>query len=184
MFYKLSNTANLSDLEDFIEVKFEFPNIYRPSPIINGLKESNIPVITMDNPNKIRYGIWGMLPDELEDNWEVYQNLTNTLNINLDNLESSGSGHKEALDERRCLLIVTGFFTSIIYEGKLIPHHVHLPNHRPFCLAGVYSRLQDGFLTCSLLVDQTKSAMATIPNIFKYEPLIVNKKKLRLMANR
>lgn len=176
MFYKLSNTAKLSELEDFIEVKFEFPNIYKPNPIINGLNESNIPVITMEDLSKVRYGIWGMLPVDLEDNWDVFQNLTNTLNVQIDNLEESSSFYTEALDKRRCLLIVTGFFTSIIYEGKLIPYHVHMPNYRPFGLAGVYSRLEDGFLTCSLLIDQKKSALSNLPNMFEYEPIVVNKK--------
>ena len=175
MFYKLSNTAKLSDFEHEFGLQFEYPNVYKPEYIINGLRESNIPVITMNDPKKIRYAIWGLLPSSFEDNWRVYQDLTNTLNVDLKNLDQYNSIYAEALNERRCLVVVTGFFTSALYNGKMYPYHIHLANHNPFCIAGIYNQWEDGFITCSILVNKVNNSLEKIPNIFDYEPVVISK---------
>ncbi|MGJ8592603.1 MAG: SOS response-associated peptidase family protein [Aquaticitalea sp.] len=172
MFYKLSNTATLENIEKEFNLKFEYPNLYRPSTVINGLEESILSMITMENPDKLSYGIWGLLPSELEDNWKVFQNLTNTLNINVEHLDPHNDLYSEALDYRRCIIVITGFYTSALHDGKMYPHHVHLKDHRPFGVAGVYNQLGDGFITTSILVSKTKNSMRRIPNMLPYKPVI------------
>ncbi|MEO6347564.1 MAG: SOS response-associated peptidase family protein [Aquaticitalea sp.] len=139
MFYKLSNTAQRKEIELEFNVAFEFPNLYKPSPVINGLQESLLPIITLEHPDQVQYAIWGLLPKSLEENWEIFQHLTNTLNINIEHLDANDPLYSEALDHRRCMVITTGFFTSALYKGKMYPYHVYLPKHRPFCIAGVYN---------------------------------------------
>lgn len=172
MFYKLSNTASLNEIEDEFNAKFEFPNLYRPTSVINGLEESTLAIITAKNPDQIRFGIWGMLPQSLKENWKIFQNLTNTLNINADHLDLNDSLYMEALERRRCIVITTGFFTSGLYKGKIYPHHVYLTDHQPFGIAGVYNKLKDGFLTFSILIKKTHNELGEIPNILHYKPLI------------
>lgn len=172
MFYKLSNIASRQDIERKFEVTFEYSRLYTPSPIINGLEESNLPIITMSHPNTVKIGIWGMLPQDFEDNWKVYQNLSNTLNINVEHIDFSNPLYSEALDARRCTIIVTGFFTSVLYDGMMFPHYVHLKNHQPFGIAGLYNQLDDGFITCSILIDKTDQKGSYIPNMLKYSPLV------------
>lgn len=172
MFYKLSNTAQRKDIEDEFEVTFEFPRLYRPATVINGLKESTLPIITMDNPTKVNYAIWGLLPQTLEENWEVFQRLTNTLNINYEVLHFEDNLYSDALNNRRCLIITTGFFTSALHNGKMYPFHVYLKNHKPFCIAGVYNQLNDGFITCSILIKKTANELGAIPNFLSYAPVI------------
>lgn len=176
MFYKLSNTASSKEIESEFEVPFEFPNLYKPSPVINGLQESILPIITADIPHKIQFGIWGLLPKSLEDNWEIFQHLTNTLNINIEHLDADDPLYSDALDKRRCLVIATGFFTSALYKGKMYPYHVYLENYRPFCIAGVYNKLIDGFITCSILIRKTSGTLGEIPNLLDYKPVIFDKR--------
>lgn len=176
MFYKLSNTAHRKEIEKEFNVTFEFPKLYKPSSFINGLEESNLPIITMENTDKVSFGIWGLLPQELEDNWKVYQNLTNTLNINVEQLDSNNSLYSKALDSRRCIIIITGFFTSAMHEGKIYPHHVYLKGHKSFAIAGVYNQLKDGFITCSILIKRTTNTMKEIPNVLSYIPVIIDVK--------
>ncbi len=172
MFYKLSNTATINEIEEEFQAKFEFPNLYEPSAVINGLDESTLPIITSNNLKQIRFGIWGMLPQSLEENWKVFQNLTNTLNINVEHLDWDDFLYAEALDRRRCIIITTGFFTSALFNGKVYPHYVYLDDHRPFAVAGVYNQLDDGFLTCSVLIKKTHDELGKIPNLLHYKPLI------------
>jgi putative SOS response-associated peptidase YedK len=175
MFYKLSNTAEKDVIENEFNVKFEFSKLYRPIPIINGLKESNLSIITMDQPSTVKIGIWGILPQDLEDNWKVYQNLTNTLNINVEHLDIENSLYSQAFDCRRCIIIINGFFTSAMDDGKMYPYHVHLKDHTPFAVAGIYNQLEDGFITCSILINKTSEAMTHVPNMLSYIPVIFNK---------
>lgn len=175
MFYKLSNTASREEIEEELKVKFEFPNLYKPVPVINGLEESTLPIVTNDDPEKVSYAIWGLLPETLEENWDIFQKLTNTLNINVEQQGVDNNLFSEALDKRRCLIITTGFFTTALHEGKMYPHHVYLKNHKPFCIAGVYNRLDDGFITCSILIKKTHNELGEIPNLLASKPVIFDK---------
>ena len=172
MFYKLSNTAKKEDIEEEFKVQFEFPNLYTPNIVINGLEESTLPIITIDNQKKVSYGIWGLMPRSLEDTWKVFQSVTNTLNIHIDHLDLKENLYNEALNKRRCLIIATGFFTSAIYNGKMYPHHVYLKDHKPFCIAGIYNQLEDGFLTCSILIKKTNDSLKKIPNFLEHKPVV------------
>ncbi|MCK7591807.1 SOS response-associated peptidase [Subsaxibacter sp. CAU 1640] len=184
MFYRLSNTAQREDIEKEFDVKFEFPKLYKPATVINGLEESTLSIITMDNPQKVSYAIWGLLPQTLEENWDVFQKLTNTLNINFEGLNFDDNLYSDALDNRRCLIITTGFFTSALHHGKMYPFHVYLKNHRPFCIAGVYNRLSDGFLTCSILIKKTTNELDEIPNLLSYKPVIFDEENSHFWLNR
>ena len=184
MFYKLSNTAQKKTIEKELKATFEFSNLYKPTPLINGLKESNLPIITMDDSTVIKIGIWGLLPHDLEDNWQVYQNLTNTLNINIDQIDLKNPLYSNVFESRRCIVIVTGFFTSALQEGKIYPYHVHLKEHKPFAIAGVYNQLADGFISCSILVNNSSESMKNVPNMLAYEPIILEKDNLNLWLNK
>lgn len=184
MFYKLSNTAQRKEIEEEFGVTFEFPKLYRPATVINGLKESNLPIITMEDPTKVGYAIWGLLPQTLEENWDVFQKLTNTLNINVEGLNFKDSLFSEALDNRRCLIVATGFFTSALHEGKMYPYHVYLKDHKPFSIAGVYNQLDDGFMTCSILIKRTSNELGEIPNLLAYKPVIFDKKDRKHWLNK
>ncbi len=176
MFYKLSNTAQRQEIEHEFDAIFEYPKLYKPSPVINGLEESVLPIITIEDPQKINYAIWGLLPESLEENWEVFQEFTNTLNINIDHLDSNDILFSDALDHRRCLIVSTGFFTTALQDGKMYTHHVYLNEHKPFCIAGVYNRLDDGFFTCSILIKKTNNELGEIPNMVSYKPVIFDSK--------
>ena len=172
MYYKLSNTASANEIEESFGIPMEFPKLYKQSTIINGLEESILPIITMEQSDKISFGIWGLMPQELDDNWQVFQNFTNTLNLNVEKIDHSDTLYAQALNSRRCIVITTGFFTSAIRDGKMCPYHVHLADHKPFGIAGVYNRLEDGFITCSILVNRIKNETEQIPHILSYKPVI------------
>lgn len=183
MFYKLSNTCELGDIENEFRINFQYPNLYEPQAIINGLNESNVTIITSEKEIAIDFAIWGLLPENYEDNWDTFQDFTNTLNTNIDDVNLNKDIYSKSLDERRCLIIVNGFFTSILVNGKLQMHHVHLKNHQPFCIAGIYNKTTDGFLTCSLLVTNTGLEYKHIPNLGDQKPLIFTKKDYRNWLN-
>lgn len=175
MFYKLSNTCDLKTIENAFDANFRFPNLYESKTIISGTEESNLAIITSQNPKHIDYAIWGLLPEDYDDDWNRFQNVTNTLNTIVDDLNLNEEMYLKPLEERRCLILVNGFFTSRIYNGKLRPFHVHLKDHKPFCVAGIYNKLNDGFLTCSLLILKHSSNLNNLPHLGSQRPLIFRK---------
>ncbi|MBO3100144.1 SOS response-associated peptidase family protein [Gelidibacter pelagius] len=179
MFYKISNIANRNSIEEKFHVRFEFPNLYKPQGVIDGLKESTISVVTISDPDKATYAIWGLLPENFEDNWSVFQDVVNTLNVKLETLENSSGIYSNLLQNRRCVIIATGFFTTWLTNGTVERCHVHLPDYEPFAIAGVFNELSDGFITCSLVVTEISESFKDIPNISNLKPLVLNDSELK-----
>lgn len=173
MYYKVSNTATRNVIENEFGVALKYPRLHLPSPVINGLDEEVLSVITEEHQNLVNIAIWGMLPNNYTGDWETYQQIENTLNIPLNKLNNNsvpllGYGCK------RCLIIVTGYFVSHLHRGELYPYYVHLPRNKPFMIGGLYTTLHDGFLTAGILVGKgTNGISQDIHNLGLQAPLII-----------
>ncbi|MCK0124416.1 SOS response-associated peptidase [Gelidibacter sp. F2691] len=180
MFYKISNIANKDVIERKFHVTFQFPNLYEPQKLIEGLKESTVAVITNAEPHKVTYAIWGLLPENFEDNWSVFQDVFNTLNVRMETLQSGNEIYNNALKQRRCVVLSTGFYTTLLSQGSVERCLVHLPNYEPFPIAAIYNELSDGFVTCSLVLINSNDSFKNIPNISELKPLVLNDTELKL----
>ncbi|WP_179351982.1 SOS response-associated peptidase family protein [Winogradskyella vidalii] len=173
MFYKLSNTIDLLKIESAFDAHFKYPSLYETNPIINGLYEQSLPVITKENPDQINYAIWGMVPQNYKDGWDSFQKLSNTLNIPLSKVNTLGWVHS-LLNQQRCVIIVSGFFTSYVFNGEVYPYYVYSIDHKPFALAGVYSILNDGFLSVSLISSTKQNELKHIHNLGEDFPIALS----------
>ena len=151
---------------------FKYPNIYRPRLLINGLDEASIPVIIKERPGHIDYAIWGLLPEHYRDDWYIFQNSLNTLNIAPEMIGQDG-WIRDTLVNRRCMILVSGFFVMHLYEGELYPYFVRMRSGEAFALAGIYNVLDDGFVTASLLLGSPNHLIEKINNIGKGMPIIL-----------
>ena len=61
MYFKISNTAKMKEIERDLNALFKYPNLYTPQVVISGLTEVSIPIVTMDEPNTISLAIWGFI---------------------------------------------------------------------------------------------------------------------------
>ena len=175
MYYKLSNIAERRVLEREFGIPLEYANLYKPAQVINGLNEETLLVITSENKECISPAIWGILPEEFTDDWNIFQNISNTLNLG-ENDFYEDSWYSKAFSQRRCLVIITGFFTAFLHKGTIYPYYVKRRDDNPFCLAGIYNRLEDGFLTCSIITCQANGFTKKIQNLGYQMPLILRKK--------
>lgn len=172
MYYKISNTAKKEQIESWTNSIFKYPHLYEPQLLINGLNEVSIPLITMENPKELALAIWGMLPEKYMEDWTIFQSTTNTLNLHEESMNSD-LWYANTLKHRRCLIPVTGFFTSYLKEGEVYPYYISLSSGKPFYLAGVYNTLEDGFITCSILVGKANTLIKKFQNVVDCMPLIV-----------
>lgn len=171
MYYNLSNIASVDEMKSLFDVTFKYPDIYLKRPLINGLNEELLPIITDKNIHEIDFGIWGILPEDYKEDWGVFQKTMNTLNLSLSDLDSSD---RFSLN-RRCIIIVTGFFLSYIYKGEIYPFYTYQKSKAPFALGGVYNTTYDGYITCSMLLTKISSKASKHHNIGKLMPLAISK---------
>lgn len=174
MYHKLSNTASKTTLEKEFNRPFKHPNLFQKQVLINGIDEVTIPIISMEEADLMVPAIWGLLPEGFKDDWGVFQDIFNSLNLNIHSL-SNPSWYSDALLQRRCLIPVTGFFTSYLIDGILYPYYFHRRSGLPFCLTGIYNKLDDGFLTCSIITTHTNQNLKAIQNIDGTVPMMLPK---------
>lgn len=176
MIYKLSNEASKEEIEKEFEIPFKYPNLYRPNPVINGFHETNLSVVTMENQKEISLAIWGLMPQDFKEDWQIFQDNANTLNVQLEELESI-AWMKESFKQRRCLIIVTGFYTHVLENGNTSSYHIYQASKKPFYIAGTYNMLDDGFLCTAITVGQTDKFISSYHNISNRAPVIVPKEQ-------
>ncbi len=175
MYYKISNTAGRKVLEEALSRPLKYPLLHEKKVMINGMDEATIPIVAMHGKGKITPAIWGLLPNGYKEDWSIFQNLCNTLNIPFEAM-SNNSWHSSSLAEKRCLIPITGFYTSYVQNGIVYPSLVSKTNGKPFCLAGIYSILEDGFLTCSIITCKADKLIQDVHNIGHTMPKILSGK--------
>jgi putative SOS response-associated peptidase YedK len=170
MNYKLSNIASKTTLELNFGLPLKYPNIYKSRLVIDGLKEQSVAIITMNEPNYITEGIWGILPQNFEGDWEKFQQLKTTLHTNKNEI-STNVLYKEALEKRRCLILVTGFYIHQLIDNEIKTYLVEKDNAAPFALAGIYNILEDGFVTSTVINTEMNDLLSSEENLYDYMPL-------------
>lgn len=173
MFYRLSNTASTKSIESELGISFKYPQLYTPRSLINGLEENAVPLVTMESPKQISFGIWGILPEDYGEEWADFQNAHNTLNLSHDECFESDIWYSRAISNRRCLIVATGFFTFYLNEGEIFPFYVHHPRDKPLTIGGVYNQLEDGFITCAILVSESMELVEKLENLDNGMPLVL-----------
>lgn len=176
MFYKLSQNIPQHAINDEFKLPLKFPNLYENEIIINGLDESNLWLITEDDRKIISLGIWGIMPRKFSGDWQTYQQTNNSLNQYINTLKTSLDHNM--FQYKKCVVIVTGFFTSFVKNGEIYTYYVYQKNASPFLLAGIYNTLDDGYNTCSLLLTKANTFISKINNVNNCMPLIVDKNKI------
>lgn len=173
MYYRFSNTASTSVLEKTLGKTFKYPHLHRQKILINGFDEAVIPVVTMYEPDLMLPAIWGILPNGHQGDWNVFQNLCNTLNVPLKSMDTNLWYAKSLLD-KRCLIPATGFFTSYLKDRIIYPFYVTRANGMPFCFAGIYTILDDGFITCAIITCHADNTVKKVHNLGQTMPLVLD----------
>ena len=161
-------------IEREFKMTFKFPNLYQPEVVINGSEESIVSVITSDNPTILNYAIWGLLPVSYKEDWINFQSVFNSLTVNRDEVVTS-TLYKDSFYSSRCIVVATGFVISHMHEGTIHPYLVFHKEEKPFGMAGVCTTLEDGFITCALVMKESSHFVKKIQNLNDKMPLVLNK---------
>ncbi|MFC6825405.1 SOS response-associated peptidase [Halopelagius fulvigenes] len=94
-----------------------------------------LPVVTDDAPEEMRFLKWGLMPG-----WADDRSVGSTLiNARAETVREKPS-FREAFERRRCLVVADGFYEWTARDGERRPYRVAFEDDRPFAMAGLWER--------------------------------------------
>ena len=165
----------VSKIEKRFNKPFETPENYLPNEKYNGFSHPNNAIITNDNPGKISFGKWGLIPK-----WAKEQSFAkNTLNARIETIETLPS-FKDNVNNR--CLIIANYFYEWRHEGKIKqPHIIYNQENEIFCFAGIYSDWKniandEVYRTFSIVTTEANEQMKYIHNTKMRMPVILHQR--------
>ena len=180
MCYETVLTKMKSQVQQYFQKDFVFPDEYEPYYHRSGFTHPNLQIVKMDEPNAIYPARWGYVPSWGMKDIPAFQKKYNTLNIKSETLFKGLS--KEAARNNRCLIIADGFFEPHRSGGLSIPYFCYIPSkifedgRHLFAFGGIYSELEKDTnqFTCSILTMEANPFFAEVHNIKKRQPFVLD----------
>jgi putative SOS response-associated peptidase YedK len=141
------------------------------SPMYNCAPSQNLPLITNNEPEKLNFFKWGLVPFWSKDPKIGFK----LINARSESIEEKPA-FKTAFAKRRCLIPANGFY-EWKREGKnKLPYRIFLKNDEIFAMAGIWETWKDSedktINSFSILTSTPNSLMKNIHNRM---PVILNK---------
>jgi len=138
MCFNISNTRKMIEIEArFSAVMEEDKAEWNPSPAVSGFTRPQWPVLCSDQPDKLKWGCWGLVPPWVQRQEQADDLSLKTLNARAESLLEKPSFRDSV--SRRCLVPVTGFFEPHHRRGVVYPYLFSRPGEELFALAGIFS---------------------------------------------
>lgn len=153
-----ADTKKLTEAFSGVEIPENLPPRYNVAP------SQPVAVIANNNPHKLEFFRWGLIPSWAKDPAIGSQ----MINARAETLAEKAS-FKNAYRRRRCLILADGFYewrTSPDGGGKT-PVYIHLASGQPFAFAGLWETWQtaeDTILSCTIITTSPNELMAQIHN--------------------
>lgn len=137
-----------------------FDELYKPN--YNCAPSQKLPVITNEDPGKLSFLKWGLIPSWAKDP-KIGFNLINTRAESI----SEKPSFRNAFKNRRCLVPANGFYEWKKDENKT-PYRIFLKSDELFAMAGIWETWKDGegrpVYTFSIVTTTPNALMKNIHN--------------------
>lgn len=118
-----------------IEKRFDLSDTGNYEPRYNCAPSQKLAVITNQNPDKLSFFKWGLVPS-----WAKDTAIGNKMiNAKAETITEKPS-FKNAIQQRRCLIPVDSFYE---WNKEKEPYHFFLKGEEPFALAGIWDSWKD-----------------------------------------
>ncbi len=173
--HSILNKKPKSFVEDLFSAQFQedAPSSYHH---VNGFQHPQLMVITQEEPNLIQKATWSIAPPnyfDLPDYWKTKGG--STLNTRDDSLfsERAAGWKSEAALQRKCLVLVSGYFEPHKVANVSYPYLLHRRDFELFGLVGIYTKQKDNSLTFSVLTTKADDLLSRVHNAAKRMPMSV-----------
>lgn len=131
--------------EDWEDIQKRLPATWHTS----GFSHNQLPVVTGSDDDKIQTFTWGYVPAWARDEKTKASVINRSLNTRAETM-SENKIVKTAVDGRRCLVFIDGFFEHHTIDKKTkIPFHIYRKDQDPIAVAGLWRKDTVSILTCS-----------------------------------
>ncbi|WP_413163593.1 SOS response-associated peptidase [Capilliphycus salinus ALCB114379] len=112
---------------------------------------------------------WGLIPS-----WAKDQKMgAKLINARVETVAEKPS-FRQAIRQRRCLIVADGFYEWQKIEDQKQPYYLHVENHQPFGFAGLWERWKspenEEIISCTIL---TTEANNEVRSIHHRQPIII-----------
>ncbi|MBK6330722.1 MAG: SOS response-associated peptidase [Bacteroidetes bacterium] len=134
----------------------------------NGFAHPKMPVITHDEPHRLQFFTWGLIPSWNKDQASAKKIWNTTLNARSETIFEKPS-FRYAAKHKRCLVLADGFFEFHTEGKKKQPHFIYLHEHAPFAFGGLWETWTDKqqgetIHTFSIVTTRANELVANIHN--------------------
>ena len=155
------------------QVENEFDPIFHAS----GFTFPEWPVITEEEPSKIKFLRWGLIPHWVKDMEQAKKIRAYTLNARSETVFEKPS-FRFSIHNKKCLVLSTGFFEWQDYNKKKYPYFIRVKESMIFAMAGIYSNWVDKstgeiIKTFAIITTSANPLMARIHNSKERMPVIL-----------
>lgn len=180
MCFNISITKFKEYLETRFDAKFIDQVSFEPLYHSSSFSIPYHPVITNDAPDKIQTFQWGLIPFWVKDEAKARKIKFNTFNAKAETIFEKPS-FKFSIKNKRCLILVDGFFEWHEFKGKKYPYYIKLKNSEAFALAGIWEswvnkKNGDTKNTFSIITTRANKLLEKIHNKKKRMPVILRSK--------
>ena len=158
---------HIGALSDWRDIQKRLPPAFHAS----GFDEPKLPAITAEHQG-ITALDWPFIPPAMSPYAPDGRPL-NTLNARDDKIFSKSSLYYHAANERRCVIVLDGFFDHHKKNGAVFPHYVCLQSDEPLLVAGLWQVFKEDNIErecVTLVTTRANKEMAWIHNEPAYSP--------------
>ncbi len=183
MCYNLSINKNIGSIEKRFHALFQNPDMFTPFYHISAFSIPLIPVILNKKPDSIQLFHWGLIPFWVKDKEFAEKIRFKTFNARSETVHEKPS-YRTSIKNKRCLVIVDGFFEWREHNGKKYPYYIYMPDNTAFALAGIWDswlnkKTNENLNTFSILTTGANPLLEKIHNTKKRMPVILKKENER-----
>ncbi len=182
MCYSTSLRKPIKNIEEKLlgtfNAEFEVSGEYQPYYHLNGFTHGNLQIIKMDDTENIVPASWGLIPQWAMHDPIGFRKKSNTLNARSESIFEKAS-FKESARDKRCLILADGFFEPHHENGQALPYFCYQPTKDEptgelFLFAGLYSEIDDGLFSATILTTNANDFFAEVHNKKKRMPLVLH----------
>jgi putative SOS response-associated peptidase YedK len=179
MCYNLSSKNVNAETEKQFKAKID-PTVTLPSHYyLSGFTHPLVPVISSLQPELITTFNWGLIPDFCKTKLDAKDMQDKTLNAKSETVFTLPS-FKNSIREKRCLVIVDGFYEWRTIGKQKYPYFIHYKDQDVFAIGGIFNdwvNRQTGQQThtFSIITTPANALMSTIHNDKQRMPFILPK---------
>jgi len=177
MCYTVKIDLTREELERRFGAKLKDPDSYKTGTRVSAFSLPQLPVICNDNPQEIRLYTWGLIPYWIRDAQKANEIRMKTFNARCESLTEKAS-FRSILGQKRCLVLVNGFYEWQTQEKSKIPYYIGLNDEAAIALAGLYDKwvnIATGeiFDTFTIVTTRANPLLEIIHNLKKRMPVIL-----------